>query len=417
MTKSRVSAIVGIFIATTIAWFILGLTIVDRTQKGYQNIGPQVQNLWGNQLTQLAPVVHMFPAADGKDSLDQFANRSTAKATPLDLSSSDITANMKLEYRRKGLLWFSGYMLDYAGSYSVTNPSSSARIFVVDFTFPSQQASYDEFIFTVDGKDHQTRTENGTRSVFSLAPGQVAHIKLGFKTRGMGSWSYSFGEGVTRVQNFQLVVTTDFGNYDFPDGTISPQVKRQTGGGSELTWKSKSLLSSFKVGVTVPQKLNPGELAARIAFFAPLGLFFFFLVMIVFCLTRRVNLHPIHFLFLSAGFFVFQLLFTYLVDHVSVTGSFLISALVSLALVVNYIRMVTGLRFALFPTAFAQIVYLVLFSYAFFFKGFTGLTITIGTVITLALLMQVTGKIDWERTFTTRAQKASSEPPVTPGAG
>jgi hypothetical protein len=41
----------------------------------------------------------------------------------------------------------------------------------------------------------------------------------------------------------------------------------------------------------------------------------------------------------------------------------------------------------------------VLFSYAFFFKGFTGLAITIGSIVTLFVVMQLTGRIRWEEKF------------------
>ena len=50
--------------------------------------------------------------------------------------------------------------------------------------------------------------------------------------------------------------------------------------------------------------------------------------------------------------------------------------------------------------AIAQIVFLVLFSYAFFFEGYTGLTVTAGAVLTLFALMQVTGRVDWSSVFT-----------------
>jgi hypothetical protein len=45
----------------------------------------------------------------------------------------------------------------------------------------------------------------------------------------------------------------------------------------------------------------------------------------------------------------------------------------------------------------AQLVFLVLFSYAFFFDGYTGLTVTIGAIVTLFVLMQVTSRVDWSR--------------------
>jgi len=41
----------------------------------------------------------------------------------------------------------------------------------------------------------------------------------------------------------------------------------------------------------------------------------------------------------------------------------------------------------------------VLFSYAFFFKGFTGLSITIGAIVTLFVVMQMTAKIKWTERF------------------
>lgn len=62
----------------------------------------------------------------------------------------------------------------------------------------------------------------------------------------------------------------------------------------------------------------------------------------------------------------------------------------------SYLRLVCGLRRALFYAGGAQLVFLVLFSYAFFFEGYTGLTVTIGAVLTLFVLMQLTGRIDWE---------------------
>ncbi len=59
------------------------------------------------------------------------------------------------------------------------------------------------------------------------------------------------------------------------------------------------------------------------------------------------------------------------------------------------LRLVVGARFAVLEAGGAQLVYLVLFSYAFFFKGFTGLTVTIGAIVTLFVVMQMTARIRW----------------------
>ena len=57
------------------------------------------------------------------------------------------------------------------------------------------------------------------------------------------------------------------------------------------------------------------------------------------------------------------------------------------------------MRFALKEAGISQFIFLVLFSYSFFFKGFTGLSVTIGAIATLAVLMQLTGKINWSEKF------------------
>ncbi len=44
-------------------------------------------------------------------------------------------------------------------------------------------------------------------------------------------------------------------------------------------------------------------------------------------------------------------------------------------------------------------IYLVPFSYAFFFKGFTGLAVTVGCIVTLFVAMQMTGRIRWAEKF------------------
>jgi len=145
--------------------------------------------------------------------------------------------------------------------------------------------------------------------------------------------------------------------------------------------------------MTMPEKLQPGPLAGEISYFAPVSLFFFFFLMFIITTLRNIDLHPMNYFFLAAAFFAFHLLLAYLVDHISIH--------VSVALVVSYLRLVVGIRFAALEAG-AQLIYLVIFSYAFFWKGFTGLAITIISVITLFVVMQATGKVKWSKKFAMR---------------
>jgi inner membrane protein involved in colicin E2 resistance len=124
--------------------------------------------------------------------------------------------------------------------------------------------------------------------------------------------------------------------------------------------------------------------------------------MVVLDVLSRESLHPMNYVFISAAFFAFHLLMAYLVDHVSMHVAFVVAALVSAALVATYLRAVGGMRERWWQAVLAQLVYLVAFSYAFFFEGFTGLSVTIGAIVTLFVLMQMTARVQWAELFDRR---------------
>ena len=127
--------------------------------------------------------------------------------------------------------------------------------------------------------------------------------------------------------------------------------------------------------------------------------------MFIITALRDIDLHPMNYFFLATAFFAFHLLLAYLVDHISILAAMAISSLVSVLLVVSYLRLVVGMRFAALEAGTAQLIYLVLFSYAFFWRGFTGLSITIIAIITLFVVMQATGRIRWSERFAARSRK------------
>jgi len=183
---------------------------------------------------------------------------------------------------------------------------------------------------------------------------------------------------------------------------MSPTAKSREGTGWLLTWRFDSLVSGQRIGMDLPNHVNPGPLAARITWFAPVSLLFFLAVMVILGILRGSSLHPMNYAFVAAAFFSFHLLLAYLVDHFDIHVSFAIAAVTSIALVVSYLRLVGGTRLAVREAGLAQLVYLVLFSYAFFFEGYTGLTVTVGAVITLFVLMQLTARLDWSVVFARR---------------
>src|SRR5207302_1022361 len=143
------------------------------------------------------------------------------------------------------------------------------------------------------------------------ASGAPIHLEIGYRSQGLGTWDYKFGDNVSQVHDFLLQMTTNFDAIDFPQGGLSATTKTKSGRGWVLAWKYSNLVTGYRIGI--------------------------------------------------------------------------------------------GPRFAFVEAALTQFIYLVLFSYAFFFKGFTGLAITIGAIITLFVVMQLTARIDWRRPTEKRA--------------
>jgi hypothetical protein len=329
------------------------------------------------------------------------------RSAPAALESTRATVDLDLQHRQKGLLWYATYGVTFKGTYTFRNPDPEARGVHVRFPLPAQNALLDDFVFSVDGKTVSPGSDVSKEIVASAdaAPGGVVTLNVQYRSRGLSTWTYVFAnEGTAQVRNFNLTMHTNFKDINFPAGTVSPGEKNSTPTGWDLGWSFANLISGQAVGLELPEKLNPGPFAARVTFFAPVSLLFFLSVMVIIGTISGPSLHPMHYWFIAAAFFAFHLFLAYLVDHVSVNIAFAAAAVVSVGLVVSYLRVVTGMRQALLVAGSAQVVFLVLFSYAFFFEGFTGLAITVGAIVTLFVLMQLTARVSWDEVFSTGAQ-------------
>lgn len=391
MTVPRLIAIVFILACVSVAWLVLAGVTVVRTQDVSRQLTPQVCELWGPPLTQTAPTASISTA-----------DRSV-RGQSVQIESSDINVNLHLDYRQKGLMWYSTYTVDLDAKYRFVNPLEQPVTMTLQYAFPASNTLYDNFRFEINGTRILPDSDltKGLTTTVTLAARETANVNVTYRSRGVDRWLYKFGPGITNVKNFNMVVTTDFRDFDFPQQTVSSSTKDAASNGWKLGWKFDSLVAGFNIGVEMPKKAQPGVLASQMSFFAPVSLLFFFTVLVIIGATRGQveRLHPMHYFFLGAAFFAFHLLFAYLADHIAIEIAFIVSALVSLLLVVTYVGRMANWKFALREVGIAQFLFLILFSYAFFYEGYTGLVITIGAIITLAVMMQVTARVDWEEVF------------------
>ena len=401
----QIFALTFIFLCTTVAWMFLGSTINSRTYGSNEQLQGHVGSTWGTSQEQSPPTAH-YTVTELRNSTTVengklvVHSEKVEKEVPLPLESSRVRVKFHLDPRQKGLLWYSTYAVDFGGDYVFRNATAEPQSVSFRLHFPAQKAIYDGLQMKINDQLVALSTdEQGTVGTATIPAQSDAKLQVAYRSQGLESWRYKLADGIAQARDFQLVMQTNFRDIDFADDTLSPSSKTTIPGGWELKWQYSNLVSGFQIGMTMPEKLQPGPLAGEISYAAPVSLFFFFFLIFIITTLRNIDLHPLNYFFLATAFFAFHLLLAYLVDHISIHAAMVIASVVSVALVVSYLRLVVGMRFAALEAGTAQLIYLVLFSYAFFWKGFTGLSITVIAVVTLFVVMQATGRIRWSERF------------------
>ncbi len=402
----RLFSIAAIFAVTCAAWVVLGGVMSSRSGAQSYELRSRVSDLWGLPQEQHGPSL-AFEWTPTKEVFHtetvKGVERRVSALVDLDPQKQDVSVaatrvdvDLHLDQRLKGLVWYSLYDVGFRGAWTYLHAEPSAGKLRVRFRFPDAQGMYDAFAFTVDGKEQDLRPKDGVvEALVPVQPGQRVELGVTYKSRGLDEWKYVPDPGVSSLKDFRLAMTTDFGEIDFPAATLSPSQRTRAGGGWQLLWAFEHVVTGHAIGMAMPARVQPGQLAAQLSFSAPISLGFFFVLLLVLGRLRGLELHPVNYIFVSAAFFSFHLLFAYSVDHLHLALAFALSSATSVALVVSYLRLVVSARFAFVEAAAAQLVYLIGFSLAHFWEGFTGLAVTVLSILTLFLLMQLTGKVRW----------------------
>jgi hypothetical protein len=405
----RMVAIVVVFVVSSIAWLLLGGITDSRGREQTEKLRGSVQDLWGSQQTQAAPVLtfrwqtqELQTRTETKDGVDVKVEElvTVQHESAMPLASSKIDVKLDSDLRQKGLAWYSLYDVKFAADYGYLHPQGPEGQVEVALTFPDAGAIYDDFKLSIDGVDGSRGLDPSggvVRAFADVKPGQKLAIHVQYESRGLDAWQYTPGRGVGRLESFDLRMRTNFAEIDFPAGTLSPsdRLRREDGAGWNLSWQFAQVVTGQGIGMVMPQRIQPGQLASELSVSAPISLFFFFFVIFVLATLRKIDIHPINYMLIAGAFFAFHLLFAYSVDHLPIEWAFALASGVSVFLVVSYLRLVVSPRFAYVESALAQLVYLVGFALAHFWDGYTGLTTTVLAIFTLYMLMQLTGKVRW----------------------
>jgi hypothetical protein len=122
-----------------------------------------------------------------------------------------VNAALHSDYRRKGLLWYSTYQVHFGGVYEFVNPDDRPRDVTFTLHLPAEQAIYDDMVFAVNGTPvvlENQKTETYGRA--TVPPHSTAVLNVGYRSQGLDTWHYNFGDQVSQLRDFELRLTTDF---------------------------------------------------------------------------------------------------------------------------------------------------------------------------------------------------------------
>src|SRR5258705_12607856 len=176
----RIIAIVAIFLCTAVALAILGSTIFYRTYNAESGLAGRVASTWGAPQGQAPSAIAYEWPEEKTVEVEEKGKKITRTerqihSEPVRIDASRVAAAFHLDYRQKGLLWFSTYKVDFDGAYTFQNPSSRAEEFVFRLPFPAQQAAYYKMQLLLDDKS-PALDFNGSPAILMTQPASSGKI-------------------------------------------------------------------------------------------------------------------------------------------------------------------------------------------------------------------------------------------------
>src|SRR5882724_220484 len=196
----RLIAIFFIYFGAVLAWVILGGTIESRTHSSEGSLHDRVGSTWGTAQEQAPP-----SASFERETLETYMTQENGKnvqktqksiqVVAVPLEGSKIDAQLDLEHRQKGLMWYATYSVGFNGAFQFHNPSGKQEHVTFTFPFPASSAVYDDLQLLIDGKpEAYVNGAKGASLSRDLQPDQTVELRVAYKSQGLDQWRYRFGD-------------------------------------------------------------------------------------------------------------------------------------------------------------------------------------------------------------------------------
>ena len=366
-----------LFIPLTIGWHLLVLRLEARNYHAASVQKESVKKIWGGNLKQPMPSVRYKGFGSDVANLDKGR-----------IHSADIAVKLIVDYRKKGLIHYTGYKAEFSGTYTIKNPKAEKIYLSFIFPYPMREGEgmLRNVKLLVDNQEDVENTEYQQNLIIwtgQMEPEQSLDIQVGYIGRGLNYFMYGF-EGGRQINRFKMKIDVlGSSNVDYPVSTMTPTQTAETGEGKTLKWDLDSVNTMLNIGVILPDKINIARQIAVMSKRAPVFLALFLAAVFVIMSLNGFKQNFVRIAVIGAAYFLFYPWFAYLAAYMNTALSFIIALGVIGLLIFNYTRIVCTLKTAA-AVSLAYVFFLGLTSLAALLPTYTGLILTIEGVLLLA---------------------------------
>jgi hypothetical protein len=377
--------LVSLGIVVLVAW-VISSQITNRFSFANSELYQDVIDRWGSPIVQPVPSVRYVASGSIFNKLH---------ALPLD--KQNIVVDAMMNYRKRGLVYFSGFDFSFLGQYGIKNPFKHAIdvVFVFPINMPKNQVLLSDFSFLVNGKPAAADLliNEADKLVWTgrLEPGQNLNYDISFKGRGLDSFTYQLDPKL-RVNDFRFVFNVKGGrSHDYQQG-VAPADSIVTDDDSlSLTWQFASLESGVPVGLILPSEQSYDDILSTMVRRSWAPFIFFFLGIICIGLVRRRNLRFYEAYLIAAGYALFYVLVAYLAAFFDFYLAYVSALLLIATLLYYYLRLIISNQAAQYGLGLVA-SFLFVPSLAVILQGYTGLIYTLEITAAIAALMVLTSR-------------------------
>ncbi len=378
-----VAQLLGGLFAVVFSSMVMSCQITDRSSFANSELHQDVMERWGAPIRLAAPSVRTVASGSVFNTLES-----------LPLESQEITVTAEMNYRKRGLVYFSGFDFSFNGRYLVVNDRAHEIdvAFVFPISFEKNKVLLSDLRFSADGEVEQIKLAGESEYLLwtgRLGVSEEVAFTIGFSGRGLDSFTYLPDPDVP-VRNFELGVQISGGdNFDYAAGVIPATKTEVLKDGMAFSWQFASLESGVPVGVILPSEKSFDAIIATMARRSwPGFLLLFVLAHGVAIYSRRViKVHEG--LLFGAAYSFFFVLVPYLAAFMNFYVAYFASLAVIGLLLASYVQHVVGAADRRIVIG-GLIASLVIPTLAVILEGYTGLIYTLEILVLLALTMWFT---------------------------